>query len=286
MNVLITGNKGFIGQQVEHYLTVQGIRCIGYDLSEGQDLLNKKQLAKYLQGVDYVLHLAAVGNVYQVAQDPQYALQVGIVGTYNLVEAAKATSSVKKIIYVSTWEVYGKSQYEPIDELHPCTPDTPYSIAKYGGELVIRSQTNVIPWLILRLGTVYGSRMRKESVFSRFIERTLKNEPILLQNGGTQKRQFTYIDDVSCALYKSLLSKKKNEIFNIIGDNPITIKQLALLIKNITASTSTITTSRMRYNEPSDALLSNKKAKTLLEWEPRDVFEGAVREMINNFQPI
>lgn len=282
MRILVTGGKGFVGKHLITYLEKKGINCTSYDLYDGENLLNKKQLERAIKKVDVVVHLAAVGDVYQVAKDPQNALTVGIVGTQNLIEAANKYS-IKKIIYISTWEVYGEPQYEPIDEKHPLNPDAPYSIAKYGGELVVRSQMNKIPWIILRLGTIYGGHMRKNSVFSIFIEKALKNEPILLQNGGMQKRQFTHIDDVSEAIYLSILSNINQQVFNIVDTHLVTIKELAKQIKKLCNSTSHIIIDKPRSNDPPSATISSVKARTILHWKSHINFTNALTSMITDY---
>lgn len=283
MNILVTGGKGFVGRQLIAYLEKKRMSCISYDLFDGQDLLNKQQLEEHVKKSDVIVHLAAVGDVYQVAKDPQNALQVGIIGTQNLIEAANK-HSVKKIIYISTWEIYGEPQYEPIDETHPCNPDAPYSISKYGGELIIRSNANKIPWIILRLGTIYGKNMRKNSVFSLFFNKALKNEPITLQNGGKQKRQFTHMNDISEAIYLSILTKRENITLNIIDNFVITIKQLATKIKKICKSKSPILIDKPRSNDPPSSTISSAHAISVLKWKPKITFTGALTNMIKDYE--
>jgi UDP-glucose 4-epimerase len=123
---------------------------------------------------------------------------------------------IGKIVYASTWEVYGEPKYEPLDEKHPCNPDHPYSIAKYAGELMVRNTLNRIPWLILRLGSAYGTGMRPHAVIPLFIRKALNGEPITLQNGGVQLRQFTHTRDVGRAFFKAVHASVSGEVFNIV----------------------------------------------------------------------
>jgi len=283
MNILITGGKGFLGTYLVAYLKKKKLLVFTYDLYDGEDLLDKKQLEQAVKKADIVVHLAAIGDVYQVAKNPQNALTVGIVGTQNLIEAANKYS-IKKIIYISTWEIYGEPQYEPIDEDHPCNPDAPYSIAKYGGELAVRSKTSTVPWIILRLGTIYGGNMRENSVFSIFIRKALAGEQILLQNGGTQKRQFTHIQDVSEAIYKAIRSKQTNYVCNVIDDYVITIQQLAERIKTFCNSSSRIDSAKARGEDPPSALLVSNRAKKLLKWHPQEKFDNALKKLIVQYE--
>ena len=107
MKVLITGSEGFIGKHLFKYLKKKKIIVYPYDLYLSQDILDKKTLEKAIKKVDYIIHLAAVGDVYQAEKDPQNTLKVGIIGTQNLIDVANRYP-IKKIIYASTWEVYGK----------------------------------------------------------------------------------------------------------------------------------------------------------------------------------
>ncbi|MEI6775114.1 MAG: NAD-dependent epimerase/dehydratase family protein [bacterium] len=282
MKILVTGGKGFVGKQLIEFLEKRDLSCVSYDLYDGEDLLDKKKLNQYVKKAEVIIHLAAIGDVYQVEQDPQNALIVGIIGTQNLIEVANKYP-LKKIIYISTWEVYGEPQYEPIDENHPCNPDAPYSISKYGGELIVQSKQNLTPWIILRLGTIYGKHMRSKSVFSLFINRAIKNEPIILQNGGKQKRQFTHMDDISEAIYQSIMSKKSKCILNIVDDFIITIRQLAVLIKKLCKSKSSIIMDKPRANDPPSSIICSTKALSAIHWKPKAEFNAALISLIKEY---
>jgi len=278
MKVLITGSEGFIGKHLFKYLKKKKIIVYPYDLYLSQDILDKKTLEKAIKKVDYIIHLAAVGDVYQAEKDPQNTLKVGIIGTQNLIDVANRYP-IKKIIYASTWEVYGKPIYQPIDENHPCNPVHPYSIAKLGGELIIRSAFNKIPWIILRLGSAYGLRMRPYAVIPLFINTALKKEPIFLHGGGNQKRQFTHVDDINTAFYKSIIRPVKNEIFNIVSNEVITIKQIAkIIIKKIPTK---IKIEKERIGDVPSAIICSLKAKKKLNWQAKIKLQEGINFLIN-----
>lgn len=279
MKVLVTGSSGYIGKNLINYFKSKKIKIVQFDLVDGYDILKVKDLQKKLKEVDYIVHLAAIADVYEAAKDPITTLRIGVEGTTNLILAANKFF-IKKLIYISTWEVYGEPRYQPVDEKHECNPDHPYSIAKYSGELMVRSYTNKTPWLILRLGTVYGSIMRPTSVISRFISKSLKNEPIIIHGSGNQGRQFTHIDDICQAILLALKSDRKNSIFNITDDKVITIKQLAFLIKKITLSDSRIMFGKSREGDVIPSIISNKKAKKGLNWKPKVKIQAALNSML------
>jgi len=278
MKVLVTGSEGFIGKHLVKYLKSKKITIVPYDLSLGQDLFDKKTLEKEVKKANYIIHLAAVGDVYQAEKDPQNALKVGIIGTQNLIEVANKYP-IKKIIYASTWEVYGKPFYQPIDENHTCNPTHPYSIAKLGGELVFRSAFNKIPWIILRLGTAYGLNMRPYAVIPLFINRALEQKPIVLQGGGKQIRQFTHVNDISNAFYKVIKLSIENEVFNIVNNKTISIKQLVGIIKS-RLRIKTIY-GEQRKGDVIPTVISNKKAQKSIDWKNSIKIDKWLIETIN-----
>jgi len=281
MKILVTGSTGFIGKHLVKYLTSKKISILPYDLSFGQDLFDKKTLEKSIKKVDCIIHLAAVGDVYQAEKDPQNALKVGIIGTQNLIEVANKYP-IKKIIYASSWEVYGDPIYQPIDENHQCNPVHPYSIAKLGGELVIRSTFNKIPWIILRLGSAYGPNMRPHAVIPLFINKALRGKIIFLQGGGSQKRQFTHVDDISNAFYKSITRSIKNKVFNIVSHEVISIKEIAQLITK--KLPTRINIDKQRAGDVPSSVVSSIKAKRQLGWKTKKEIQKDINYLINSFQ--
>lgn len=213
MKILVTGVGGFIGPHVARQLILGGHEVIGVDLDPGEnnefevaavDLLSTEQLPELLSGVDAICHLAGVGDVYLAASNPALTARLNVEATANLSTHA-AASGVSKIVFASTWEVYGPPKYQPIDELHPCEPDHPYSITKLAAERIGRAiaHSSGMEFLALRLGTAYGTGMRPNSVFSIFIERALKHQDLVINGPGDQFRQFTHVSDTAEAFLRS-----------------------------------------------------------------------------------
>ena len=282
MKILVTGSEGFIGKHLVRFLKNKGLHVLTFDLVNGQNLLDKSTVEDvFSQKIDYIIHLAAFGDVYKATEDPVGALISGAAATANLVNIA-SKYKVKKIIYVSTWEVYGKPIYEPIDENHPCLPFHPYSIAKYSGELIIRSVINKIPWVILRLGSVYGPNMRSYAVIPLFINKAYKKEVIILQGEGKQTRQFVHIDDICRTFLKVINSKIKNDIFNIVGKEIISIKQIAHEVdKYVPLKTMD---GQVRLGDPINAVISGKKAYNVFNWSSQISIEAGISELISDIK--
>src|SRR5439155_24129757 len=122
------------------------------------DLRDEVALLEAVQGADFVCHLAAVGDVYLAGERPPLAAEVNAVVTARLCDAM-LKASVKRLVYASTWEVYGEPRYQPMDEDHPTAPEHPYSITKLAGEQLALAYHRMrgIEVGALGLGTAYGA---------------------------------------------------------------------------------------------------------------------------------
>ncbi len=278
--VLVTGSSGFLGKNISEYLSKKGWIVKQFDKASGQDLMNERDLRKSLKSVDYVCHLAAVGDVYLAAANPVLAAQIGVGGTANLVKIANEVGNIKKIVYASTWEVYGHPKYQPLDEKHLCLPDHPYSISKYAGELMLGSKLNAVPWIILRLGSAYGKNMRSNAVIPLFINKAKNKEAITIAGDGSQIRQFTFATDIARAFEMAMLSKVSGEVFNIVSSEVQTIKQIALKVK----ATLPVKINRgpKRKGDVPPAKVSSAKAKKLLGWTAKVKFDDGFMEVFNS----
>ena len=205
MRVSVTGGAGFLGSHVADVLMESGHDVTIVDARPAVrhrhivcDLTDLQALTQAFRRAEAVAHLAAVGDVYLAAEKPELAAHVNVTGTANAVLAA-LRSGASRLIYASTWEVYGEPDYQPIDERHPCRPDHPYNVTKLAGERLALSIGHLRDGLAvsaLRLGTAYGTRMRPNSVFSIFIRKALAKETITIQGTGEQGRQFTSARDI------------------------------------------------------------------------------------------
>ena len=147
--VLVTGCSGFLGRYVVNELHRAGHEVVGFDIQEPTfpiaqfrkgDFTSRTNLDDVLRGINAVCHLGGVGDVYLAERDPALAFRANAFGTKALCDACES-HRVDQLIYASTWEVYGKPITNPIDEAHPCNPESPYSISKLAGELVVRQRS-------------------------------------------------------------------------------------------------------------------------------------------------
>jgi UDP-glucose 4-epimerase len=284
---IVTGGSGFLGSHVADHLVAQGHEVVVYDVQPTTrhvsivgDLLDQAALARAFDGMDFVCHLGAIGDVYLAGEKPALAASVNVAGTANVCEAALA-AKVGRVVAASTWEVYGEPHYQPIDEKHPLDPDHPYNITKLAGERLALASGRLkgLNVVALRLGTAFGTRMRPNSVFSIFIRKALAGEPITIQGSGSQGRQFTHAKDIGRAFEVALTKGASGSVYNIVGDRMVSIRELAELVTKI--APTKLTYGEARPGDVPSALVSNAKAKAELGWAPAVDFEDGLRELVD-----
>lgn len=294
MYVIVTGGSGFLGSHVTEELLARGHEVGIFDVRPpcpevtsrpgcryvGGDLTDLASVAETIAGADVVCHLAGVGDVYLAAKEPYTAATLNVTGTAHVAEAA-LRHGVRKVVYASTWEVYGKPHYQPIDEEHPCSPDHPYNVTKYAGEQILLAYDRLrgLPAVALRLGTAFGTRMRPNSVFSIFIQKARKGEPIVIQGTGEQSRQFTHARDIARAFALAAESEVHGEVINAVSSEAISIRQLAELVCR--RLPTEIEYAPARVGDITPARINSDKARCVLGWEAQVSFAAGLDEMID-----
>jgi UDP-glucose 4-epimerase len=202
-----------------------------------------------------------------------------VTGTALVADAAIATGA--RVVYASTWEVYGEPRYEPVDEDHPTEPDHPYSITKLAGERILISAAHLrgLSAVALRLGTAYGPGLRPNSVFRIFIDRARRGEPITIQGGGSQGRQFTHSSDIARAFEMAARSDVTAQVFNTVADETVSIKQLAEMV--VERIPTELTFGQPRPGDVPPALVSSQRITDVLGWRPEMPFDQGLRHLID-----
>lgn len=249
---LVTGGAGFIGSNLVEKILEQGffVRVLdnfssGREENIGEFLENPKfelikgdikdlnDCKRACNGIDYVLHHAAIVSVPESLNDPKSTNDTNINGTLNLLIAAKE-ENIKRFVYASSSAVYGDDRSLFKDERNIGTPLSPYAITKLSNELYARYfyKTYGLPTIGLRYFNVYGKRQNPLSKYSAvipiFIYKLLNNEAPTIYGDGMQTRDFIYIDDVvesnikACATPNSIFG----EVFNIANGSEIKILDL------------------------------------------------------------
>lgn len=286
--VLVTGVAGFLGPYVADQLTSDGMQVVGFDLIEPRDQMHEfvkgnftseDDLGEAFQGINTVCHLGGIGDVYLAERNPELAFKVNAYGTLKVCEACHS-AGVGKLIYASTWEVYGKPRYQPVDEEHPCNPEGPYSISKLAGDLFARSAGSGggLKVTVLRLGTAYGTHMRDTAVIPRFLRRAREGKPLTVFGDGSQFRQFTHARDVARAFSLAITVPHASAVYNIVAAEKVTLVDL---VKCIAKSFEVgIEYQAPRPGEPPSGIISSARAKQELGWMENVTFSAGLQELM------
>lgn len=216
--VLVTGGAGFIGSHLVDAL--EGSRvCVLDDLSTGKlenlahldrgadlrvvrgDIRDRDCVVELLRDAEVVFHLACRGVRHSIG-NPLASHEVNAAGTINVLQAARE-ARVERFVHVSSSEVYGTARYVPMDEEHPCFPETVYGAAKLAGECYARAyhQTYGLPTIVVRPFNNFGPRSHFEGdsgeVIPRFAVWALNGQPPVIFGDGTQTRDFIYVEDTA-----------------------------------------------------------------------------------------
>lgn len=289
MKILVTGAAGFLGRHVSRYFRDTGWEVSGFDVaafdepgvkSVQGDLTDASSVAHAISGMTAIAHIGAIGDVYLAGEQPILAADVNVVGTANVIEAALREGA--RMVYASTWEVYGQPISQPIDETHPTMPDHPYSITKLAGESLVlaASELRGLSALALRLGTAYGSGLRSNSVFRVFLDKALERETITIQGDGSQGRQFTHSADIARAFEMAARSDETGFPVNIVAPESVTIKELAEHI--IARYPTEVSFEPPRLGDVPPARVSADLAATVLGWRAEMPFERGLDEFISS----
>jgi UDP-glucose 4-epimerase len=289
VRILVTGAAGFLGRHVATRLAAEGHDVTGFDLNQAEgdpfpcvrgDLLDVDGLRAAAASRDAICHIGAIGDVYLAAERPELAASVNVTGSANV--AAVAGDVGAKVVYASTWEVYGEPSYEPLDEDHPCRPDHPYNITKLAGEQMLLAAHRLygVPVISLRLGTAYGSGLRPNSVFRIFIDRARTGEPIEIQGDGSQGRQFTHASDIARAFALACASDVQGTALNTVAPDMVSIKQLAEMV--VARFPTKLTFGDPRPGDIAPAYVSSDRIRDLLGWKAEMAFEDGLSELIDS----
>ena len=182
------------------------------------DIRNLDTVRKAMQGVDYVLHQAALPSVQRSVLDPLASNEVNVTGTLNVLVAAR-DEKVKRVVFASSSSVYGNTPTLPKHEAMQTQPLSPYAVSKLAGEryCIAFHQVYQLPTVCIRYFNVFGQRQDPLSQYSavipRFITAMLRNEAPVIYGDGFQSRDFTYVANVVSA---NLLACEKDEAVSCV----------------------------------------------------------------------
>lgn len=257
MRILVTGGAGFIGSHVVEYyhekadvVVLDNFRTglrenldgLNYSLIEGS-ITNVDDVEAAMEGVDYVVHLAALISVPESIEKQDECYLINVQGMRNVLESA-ASHGVKKLIHASSAAVYGNNPEVPKIETMEPSPKSPYAETKLKGERMAEDyyRDGKLNTCSLRFFNVFGPRQNPESAYAAavpiFMRQALANEPITIFGDGKQTRDFVYINDLVGAIDHCCVSPDMHETYNIGLGKSTSINSLAQCILRVCQSTS------------------------------------------------
>ena len=256
MKFLVTGGAGFIGSNLVEALLANGdeVRVLDnfstgrrenlvgledkIELIEG-DIRDYWTVVKAVEGIDYVLHQAALASVPRSVKNPLTSNEANINGTLHVLEASK-NAGVKKMVMASSSSVYGESEELPKHEKMTPHPLSPYAITKLTCEYYLRVYWELyqFPTVALRYFNIFGPKQDPNSqyaaVIPKFITALMENRPPTVFGDGEQSRDFTYIDNcVQANILAATNDNIKGDYFNVACGGQFTLNELLDKLREI-----------------------------------------------------
>lgn len=307
MRFLVTGGAGFIGSHIVDALVRNGDKvCVLDDLSLGKrehlesvinkiefvkgDIRDKGIVSKIMQGVDYVLHQAALRSVPKSLGSPELYNDVNINGTLNILTEAKK-AKVKRVVFASSSSIYGETKTLPNKENFYPLLISPYALTKLAGEYYCRISSGIygLQTASLRYFNVFGPRQSLENeyavVIPKFITCMLKDEAPPVHGDGKQTRDFTYVENVVHANIKAAtMPGVKCEVFNIACSKAYTVLDIVKYVNKILKKDIKPEFTPSRPVDIKYTLADITKAKKLIKFEPKVGFEQGLIKTIEYFK--
>ena len=304
MKVLVTGGAGFIGSNLCEYLLREGhkVRCLdnfctgkpenvipllekfpdSFSLVVG-DIRSLEDCRKAVDGMEYVLHEAALGSVPRSIKDPITTNDTNIGGFLNMLVAAR-DAGIKRFVFAASSSTYGDSESLPKVEEVIGRPLSPYAITKYVDELYadVFARTYGIEFIGLRYFNVFGRRQDPHGAYAAviplFVKKLMAHEQPVINGDGEYSRDFTYIDNVIQMNMRALTTtnpKAVNQIYNTAYGERTTLNQLVSYLKeNLSKMDPEIKSidaihGPNRVGDIPHSLACIDKAKRLLGYDPK-----------------
>ena len=294
---LVTGGSGFVGSHlVDRLVDANAAEVVVFDkvlrpanvaeaaargrvTSVEGDVTDVPALERALDGVDGVFHMAVL-PLGPTVEQPRLGLEVNVVGSFNVFEAAQA-AGVAKVVFSSASSVYGDTD-ETMDETHPFGARTMYGASKIAGEYFLRSFNDQygLPYVTLRYMNVYGPRQEGGLVMA-VARRILSGQPPKITCDGSQSFDFVHVGDVAGANVAAMASDVSAEEFNVGSGTEASAREIAEKLIEITGAAVEV-----EYDPSVRVLMkrrvgSNRKAKELLGWEAQIGLEDGLRSTVD-----
>jgi len=306
---LVTGGAGFIGSNIVKKILEQGnfVRVVdnfstgrrenikeflensNFELFEG-DLTDLNIAKKSVEGIDFVLHQAAIPSVQRSVEDPIRSNNANINGTLNILIASR-DAKIKKFVYAASSSAYGENPQLPKKEDQPSLPISPYALTKYVGERYCQIFWKLygLQTICLRYFNVFGPNQDPNSQYSavipKFITSLLKKEKIIIYGDGEQSRDFTFVDNV---VDLNLLAVKSEsgfgEVFNAGCGEQTSLNQLLNMLKDILKLDIKADYKEARIGDVLHSRADISKAVKILGYHPKVVIKDGLMKTVNWYE--
>ena len=303
MKILVTGGLGFIGSNfilfsLKNYSKIQITNvdaCLtGSSPKNLRELKNSKRykfvksniknqkiINELVSKNDLVINFAAESHVDRSISNPKPFLDSNIIGTYSILEAIRKYD--KKLVQISTDEVYGSLKKNSADETFILNPSSPYSSSKASADLLVKSYniTYGCDIKISRCTNNYGPRQFPEKLIPKVIINALNDKSIPVYGNGKNIRDWLYVIDHCRAIQKIIEKGKSGEIYNIAGKNEIDNNTIIkIILKSLNKPLSLMKYVKDRPGHDFRYSLDATKIENKLKWEPKYTFENGIKETV------
>jgi UDP-glucose 4-epimerase len=298
MRAIVTGGAGFIGSHiVDRLIDLEyDVIVIDTETAETHNQFYYNNKAKYYKydiadydltkdlynGIDYVFHCAAESRIQPTILNPLRTVKTNVLGTATVLQCSRE-AGVKKVIYSSTSSGYGLKNESPLNEDMPDDCLNPYSVSKVSGEKLCSMYTKLfgLKTVVFRYFNVYGPREPLKGpyapVVGLFLRQHKAGEALTIVPDGTQRRDFTHVDDVVTANVLAMTVNHENygEVFNVGTGRNHSVLELAEMIS------SNIKMIEPRLGEAYITLADVSKINKILGWKASHRIEDYILEMIS-----
>jgi nucleoside-diphosphate-sugar epimerase len=304
---LVTGGAGFIGSHLVEALLERGLEVrVVDDLSTGRlqnlepfldridfresDIRDEAAMRKAVQGVEVVLHQAALPSVQRSVEAPLLVNEVNVGGTLNLLECARG-AGVRRFVYAASSSAYGDSETLPKKETQPPRPKSPYAVTKLVGEHYCSVYSHVfgLDTISLRYFNVFGPRQDPGSDYAAvipiFVTRLLAGEAPTIHGDGDQSRDFTYIENVvEGNLLAAAAQKGGGAVVNLACGDRYTLNRLYATLQELTGTRIEARHGPPRPGDVRHSQADVAEARRLLGYETKVSFREGLKRTVEWFR--
>jgi UDP-glucose 4-epimerase len=274
-SVLVTGSEGLIGKELSRKLEEKKINVVGYDIKNGQDILDQESLEKIICDIDGVIHLAATSRVVAGYNDPYKAVVTNVIGTTNILDLIRRKNPSCWMIFGSSREVYGEYQ-RIVKESDPQKPVNVYGASKSAGEYLSLCYGNNynLRTFVVRFSNVYGGlNDHPDRVIPRFFIQALANTDITIY-GGNQIFDFVHLSDAVDGLIKLIQKIINNEkleyrTLHFVTGKSLSLVELSNKIIKLTNSKSIVKYFPRREFDVDTFIGDPSVTMNALDWQPK-----------------